>query len=173
MVNFTVTDTEKDRWHIIYTRSRWEKKVDLLLKSQNITSFCPLIKTTRRWVDRTKVVELPLLSSYLFVRADPKTHLKVLNTSGVIKFVNYCGKPATLCNDEIERIKKIVDTYQNIDTINLPQIRIGDKVKIVDGVLYDMKGEVLRIRGKSVVLFMDQLNCALVVKAEQLMKSCA
>jgi len=166
MINPTQSLAEankKNDWIVVYTRSRWEKKVDKLLKTQNIESFCPLIKTRHQWVDRMKTVELPLFSSYLFVLANQKDQLKVRQTLGVVNFVHHCGKPVTINNDEIERIKTLVNKYQNIETVNIPRIKVGDTLKIEDGVLLDWQGEVLKIQGKSVVMFMKQLNCALVV----------
>jgi len=171
MTNFTPTQTEvtdfnKPKWIVVYTKSRWEKKVDKLLKTQNINSFCPTIKTKHRWVDRTKIVELPLFSSYLFVRADLKEQLKVRQTMGVVNFVHHCGKPASVNNSEIERIKTLIESYDNVEAVSLPRIKVGDTMKIEDGVLLDWQGEVLKIKGKSVVMFMKQLNCALVVNTE-------
>src|SRR5205085_12502494 len=143
---FTTTQKEhKNKWLVVYTKSRWEKKVDKLLKTQKIQSFCPLVKTNRRWVDRNKLIELPLFSSYLFVNGDQKELLKVRQTIGVVNFVHHCGKPATLNDTEIERIRSLVDNYQDIETVSLPRIKVGDIMKIQDGVLLDWQGEVLKI----------------------------
>ncbi|WP_295718852.1 UpxY family transcription antiterminator [Mucilaginibacter sp.] len=172
MAHFTQTEKEisdfnNSRWNVVYTKSRWEKKVDKLLKMQNINSFCPTIKTKHRWVDRIKTVELPLFKSYLFVKANPKDLLKVRQTMGVVNFVHHCGKPASINNTEIERIKTLVESYDNVEAVGLPRIRVGDTIKIQDGVLLDWQGEVLKIQGKSVVMLMKELNCALVINTDE------
>ncbi len=170
METFTQTvlnSAETNKWSVIYTRSRWEKKVDKLLKDQNIKSFCPLVKTNRRWVDRNKLVELPLFSSYLFVMADPKEQLKVRQTTGVVNFVNHCGKPVMVNDLEIERIRGLINNYRDIETVSLTDVKVGDTLKIQDGLLLDWQGEVLKIQGKSVVMFMKQLNCAIVVNTNK------
>jgi transcription antitermination factor NusG len=159
-------DIDNTRWNVIYTRSKWEKKVDKLLKTQNINSFCPTIKARHRWVDRIKTIELPLFKSYLFVLANPKEQLQVKQTTGVVNFVLHCGKPASINNYEIERIKALVENYDNVEAVSLPRIKIGDNLKIQDGVLLDWQGEVLKIQGKSVVMLMKELNCALVVNTD-------
>lgn len=153
-------------WNVIYTRSKWEKKVDKLLKTQNINSFCPTVKARHRWVDRIKIIELPLFKSYLFVMANPKEQLQVKQTTGVVNFVLHCGKPASINNYEIERIRALVENYDNVEAVSLPRIKIGDNLKIQDGVLLDWQGEVLKIQGKSVVMLMKELNCALVVNTD-------
>ena len=168
MTNFTVTEKGKaSKWMVVYTRSRWEKKVDKLLQTQKINSFCPTIKTKHRWVDRTKIIDLPLFTSYLFVNADPKEQLMVRQTMGVVNFVNHCGKPATITDSEIERIKNLIDSHENIEAVSMPRIKVGDHLKVENGLLLDWQGEVLKINGKSVVMLMKELNCALVIDTEQ------
>lgn len=152
---------------VLYTRSRWEKKVDQLLADQNITSFCPLVKTSRKWVDRKKVVEVPLFNSYLFVHADQSELIKAMQTSGVVNYISYCGKPATINNTEIERIRTIVNTYSDIETVPLNNIKIGEYVTVKNGPLLNHNGEIQKIQGKSVVMIIENLNCALTVKIDQ------
>ncbi|HEV7622062.1 MAG TPA: transcription termination/antitermination NusG family protein, partial [Flavisolibacter sp.] len=48
------------KWYAIYTRPRWEKKVNGLLIQKGIESYCPLNKVRRKWSDRIKLVEEPL-----------------------------------------------------------------------------------------------------------------
>ncbi|WP_448634547.1 UpxY family transcription antiterminator [Pedobacter panaciterrae] len=89
----TIRTNMPRRWYVIYTRPRWEKKVDELLKLQGITSYCPVRKVKNKWADRIKEVELPLFNSYVFVYIDPREELKVRVTLGVMNFVYYMGKP--------------------------------------------------------------------------------
>ena len=39
--------TEIKQWHVIYTKSKWEKKVDNLLLQQGFDSWCPVEKKER------------------------------------------------------------------------------------------------------------------------------
>ena len=162
-----MTKTLNKQWMVLYTRSRWEKKVDQLLADQNITSFCPLVKTNRKWVDRKKIVEVPLFNSYLFVHADQFELIKATQTSGVINYISHCGKPATINNIEIERIRTIVNTYADIETVPLNNIKIGEHVTVKNGPLLNHNGEIQKIQGKSVVMIIENLNCALTVKIDQ------
>lgn len=153
-------------WYVVYTRSRWEKKADQLLREQDIHSFCPLVKTRRKWADRNKTVELPLFSSYLFVHADLREQIAVRQTAGIVNFVYHCGKPATIDDTEIERIREIVQHYPDVETLNLPDFQVGDKVKMKNGNLVDWRGEVVEIHGKSVVMIIEPMNCALIAKVK-------
>lgn len=153
-------------WIVLYTRSRWEKKVDKLLSDQNITCFCPLVKRNRKWVDRNKMVEMPLFNSYLFINASPLELTKAVQTTGVLSYVSHCGKPAIISDLEIDRIRNTVKTYSDIDTVPLSDINVGDHIKIKNGLFVDHLGEILEIQGKSVVMIIEKLNCALTVKMD-------
>lgn len=157
-------EVEKKNWMILYTRSRWEKKVDQLLKKQMIHSFCPLVKTNRQWVDRNKIIEIPLFQSYLFVHINAHEQARVMQTSGVINFISHCGKPATIKENEIERIRTIVNEYTDVETVSLKNINIGDTVKVTNGLFLNQEGEIAKIQGRSVVMVLDNINCALTVK---------
>lgn len=151
---------------VLYTRSRWEKKVDQLLKEQNITSYCPVVKTIKRWADRSKTVEIPLFTSYLFVQASPMDLERITQTSGVVAYITFCGKPAIVRDNEIENIRSIVRNYADVEAIPLTNLQIGDEAIIVDGPLFNQRGEVQQVNGKSVVMVIKSMNCALTVKIE-------
>lgn len=162
MINLTPVERPDSKWLVVYTRSRWEKKVDKLLQRQNIKSFCPVIKTRKRWADRIKTVEVPLFSSYLFIDADLKEQLLTKQTTGVVNFV-HCGKPAFISHEEIQQIKKLTAGHHAIEVVDLPRLKAGDQVRMEDGLFLDWQGEVLKVNGKSVVMMIKELNCALVV----------
>jgi transcription antitermination factor NusG len=58
---------EDPNWYAIFTKPRSEKKVHQRMLDQQIEAFLPLVKTVRQWSDRKKTVEVPLISSYVFV----------------------------------------------------------------------------------------------------------
>ena len=79
-------------WYPLQTRYQCEKKVDVALRNQGIESFAPTCLETRRWSDRTKLVENPF-PGYTFVRmeADPELLVKVMRLPGLVRFVT-CGR---------------------------------------------------------------------------------
>lgn len=153
-------------WMVLYTRSKWEKKVDKLLKDQNITSYCPLVKTNKKWVDRTKVMDIPLFSSYLFVHARHRDLDTIVQTAGVVTYITFCGKPAIIRDQEIDNIRNIVSKYHDIETVSLTNLSIGDDAIITNGPFATHQGAVQQINGKSVLLVLKTMNCALTVKID-------
>ena len=76
-------------WKVIYTRPRWEKKVDTLLQASGVESYCPLKKESHKWADRNKIVHLPIFSSYVFVHSNLKEELLIRQKCGIIIFIYF------------------------------------------------------------------------------------
>jgi transcription antitermination factor NusG len=134
-------------WYAIYTRPRHEKKVnDLLLEKKQVV-FLPLITQMRRWKDRKKKIEMPLFSSYLFVYFDYKYRFDILQTSGIVKIINFKGVPAVVPNWQIDALKKMLEHPEKIMLENYAHP--GELVEVIDGPFKGMKGMVKSLRGES------------------------
>jgi transcription antitermination factor NusG len=122
------------KWYAIYTRPRWEKKVNFLLQGKGIESYCPLNKVRRKWSDRIKTIEEPLFKSYVFVKIDEEARTNVRMTDGVINFVYWNGKPAMVKEKEIQVIKQFLGEYENVSAIKI-DLKPDQRVRIVAGPL--------------------------------------
>ena len=80
-----MTPTKSKVWHVIYTRSRSEKKVLAELTASGITCFVPLQKKLWQWKNRKKIVEMPLLPGYLYILTGLKGEL--VKTHGKNRFI--------------------------------------------------------------------------------------
>ena len=150
------------RWLVLYTRPRWEKKADRLLKERGIESYCPLRQVQNQWADRKKEVSLPLFNSYIFVHVNLREEASVLYTMGVLGFVYYMGKPAVVRDNVIEEVKRNLAAYKDVEIVNLENISVGDRVRVKEGLFVNQLGNVVQINGKNVLMVFDNINCALV-----------
>jgi len=138
-------------WYAIYTRPRWEKKVESELKYKGIDVYLPLQKKLKQWSDRKKKVETPLFPSYVFVNIDYKFRFDVLQTSGVVKFVAFSGEVDTVPDKEIEFIKLICDSEYEIES-SYENFEKGQMVTVTSGSLKGLIGEVMDIKSSSKLL---------------------
>ena len=97
--------TIEEKWYAIYTKPRAEKIVNQRLLEEGVETFLPLQKTYRIWSDRKKLVEIPLLPSYLFVRTKVKNFHYVYRIQGIVKFVSFEGKPVSIPQNQIDNIR--------------------------------------------------------------------
>ncbi|HEY6504853.1 MAG TPA: UpxY family transcription antiterminator [Chitinophagaceae bacterium] len=149
------------KWLAIYSRPRWEKKVNQLLLEKGFESYCPLNKVRRKWSDRVKIVEEPLFKSYVFVKVNEQDRTGVRMTPGVINFVYWEGKPAVIKEKEINAIKRFLNEYENVE-VQPMKLQVHQRVKITTGPLMDQEGEVLSLQRKAVKVAIDSLGYVLV-----------
>jgi transcription antitermination factor NusG len=145
----------------VYTRPRWEKKVNRLLLEKGLESYCPLNKVRRKWSDRVKVVEEPLFKSYVFVKVKDEDRSKVRMTNGAINFVYWDGKPAVIKEKEISAIRRFLDEYEHVEAQPV-DLKLNQRVRVTGGTLMDTEGKVLDIRGKTAKIAIDSLGYILV-----------
>lgn len=150
----------------IYTRPRWEKKVNRILLEKGFESYCPLNKVRRKWSDRIKIVEEPLFKSYVFVKINDVDRSAVRLINGTLNFVYWDGKPAIIKEREIVTIKKFLDEYENVEARPV-EIKMNQRVRVTNGSLMDQEGKVIDIRHKKVKVAIDSLGYILVAYIER------
>jgi transcription antitermination factor NusG len=136
--------TENIPWHVVYTASRQEKKVSVLLDRYQIKHYLPLVKKLRVWSDRKKWVEMPLFNGYVFVQPKPAERDQVLQIPGVVKYLKYNGADAQVSSREIELIHRLIEKGYNLEADAAGSLRKGDKVRIEQGPLKGIEAEVLK-----------------------------
>ena len=149
------------RWYAIYTRPRWEKKVNSLLVQKGIESYCPLNKVRRKWSDRIKTVEEPLFKSYVFVKIDEAERSNVRMTSGVVNFVYWNGKPAVIREKEINTIKRFLNEYEQVEVVKM-DLNIDERVRVIAGPMMDQEGKVIELKNKTAKVCIDSLGYMLI-----------
>lgn len=154
------------KWLAVYTRPRWEKKVNQLLTEKGTESYCPLNKIKRKWSDRVKVIEEPLFKSYVFVKVNDADRTSVRMTPGVINFVYWDGKPAVIKEKEIATIRKFLDEYETVE-VQPMDIKVDQRVIITTGPLMDKEGKVLAVRHKTAKVAIESLGYILVAYIER------
>jgi transcription antitermination factor NusG len=153
------------KWYAIYTKPRWEKKIDSVLIRKGVESWCPLQKIERQWSDRKKIIEDPLFKSYVFVHINNGERAEVLRTDGVLNFVHYLGKPAVIKDEEINLIKKyLAEKDVSILIISQEGFKEETKIKVNHGVFMGNEGTVLRGGKKKVYVKLESLGQVMVVE---------
>lgn len=146
------------KWYAIYTHPRAEKQVYTRLVEIGVETFLPLQKTYRQWSDRKKLVEKPLLSSYVFVKVIQKEFPKVYRTNGVVKFVSFEGQPVSIPQNQIDNLRLLVNSDAEIE-VSSEKFAQGDQVEVISGSMTGLTGELIKIGGKNrVIVRIDKLE---------------
>ncbi|QHI35463.1 Transcription antitermination protein RfaH [Kordia antarctica] len=148
-------------WHVLYVRSRWERKVYESLKEISLDPFLPQIKTIKQWSDRKKTIIKPLFPSYVFVNINSSLEYhKALSLNGVCSFIRFRNEYARVTTKEIEQIKLLVGDVNITDietNIKLPEI--GEIKKINYGPLNGLNCEIIKVDNHNkIIVRIDSLR---------------
>jgi len=150
------TASPRRNWYAVYTKSRAEKKVMSRLGEAGLEVFLPMQKTIRKWSDRRKVVDVPIISSYVFVKIRKSDFGSVLRCSGVVKFITFEGTPVKIPDEQITNLKILSNSDADVFVTRDVFIK-GDLVEVLYGSLAGLRGELVRVgnRRKVVMRIID------------------
>jgi transcription antitermination factor NusG len=157
---------KKDKvWKAIYVTSRSEKKVLDKLNEKGLEAYTPIKKTMRQWSDRKKMVEVPILNGYVFVKINDQERDKVFFVNGVVQYVRFNGEDAIIREEEINSLKNIVALGYDIEMNATKAFPSGSKIMIMQGPLKGIEGVVSEIENEDwLFVNLDSIQYNLKVK---------
>ena len=154
--------SNKVQWYALYTAPRAEKKVAERFTDSGIEHYLPIQKVMRKWSDRMKEVEVPVVNGYIFVHISELQFKAVLNTYGAIQFVREFGKPVPIPDKQLARLRFMVDNADGPVDFSLEDLEPGIPISIIRGPMQGLIGELKEIKGKHhVIIRIDKFGCAL------------
>ena len=141
----------ESHWYAVYTHSRAEKRVSERLTEEGIENFLPMQKTLRQWSDRKKMIEKPIISSYVFVRVVPREFLTVRKTDGVVKIITLDSKPVVIPEDQMKNLHILCSSDADVMVSDKVYLK-GDLVEVIYGSLTGLRGELIRVGRKHKVI---------------------
>jgi transcription termination/antitermination protein NusG len=146
-------------WFAVRVRSNQERIAEKHLRDRGYERFAPSYKTERLWSDRKREIDQFLFPGYIFCRLNPHNRLPVLSVPGVVGLVGFGNVPAPIPEDEIERIRRMVQSGLLVSP--WPFLELGQTVLIERGPLAGMEGILAEEKGR----------CRLVVSIHLLKRS--
>jgi transcription antitermination factor NusG len=146
-------------WYAIYVRPRTEKKVATGLNEAGIDHFLPLQRTLRRWSDRKKWVDMPLIPGYCFVSVDERDLINVIKLDNVVSVIRFNGKPSVIPEMQIEFLRRMLNQNEISYKLSSEIPKPGQKVEIIAGPFIGLYAEMVKIKNKSVIyLRLEQIQ---------------
>jgi transcription antitermination factor NusG len=135
------------RWFAVYSGYKREKKVVSLLEKKGITAYVPLQKLKRYYSSKTKEVEIPLISCYVFVKIIQSEYVPVLETQFVQRFLKINQNLLAIPPKEIDLLKRVVGELTDIE-VDTASWQQGDRVEVIAGQLTGLQGTLVEKRGE-------------------------
>ncbi|MDN3548749.1 UpxY family transcription antiterminator [Mucilaginibacter aquaedulcis] len=157
------TSVTAKKWYPVYTHPRAEKKTLEALTSKGIQTYLPLHRQLKKWSDRNKWVEEPLIKSYVFVNIAEHEQAAVLMTKGISRFLYFSGKPASMPDRQISELKLLMASSFELEIVE-EDLQPGEKIIIKAGPLKGMIGEVVSRRSqKQLILRLESIGRSIIV----------
>ena len=143
------------RWYVVHTYSGQEQKAKRYLESAIVTSgmgdqfgrvLLPTEEVAEMRSGKRATTTKKFLPSYLLVEMEVSKESEALvrNTPGITNFVGPSGKPASIAEEEVERIMGQMEGVRVAEPEEIGY-RIGDPVKVVDGPFNDFTGTISEV----------------------------
>lgn len=139
-------------WRVFYTMARAEKKCEERLRERDFEVLLPKYIALRQWKDRKKKVVEPLFRNYIFARVNERERLQVLEVDGIVRTVSFGGRLAEVAVHEIEQLQIALRDPERLGLVDFPLPATGTMVKVTDGPLRGLEGEVTEHRGQEYVV---------------------
>ena len=148
-------------WFALYTKARNEKKVAERLQQLGMEAYCPMVTQMKQWSDRKKKVEVPLLSSYVFINITERERASVFEVPGVVRYLYWLGKPAIIKDIEICALKEGLKGTQT--SVEIEGIQPGDTIAIINGPFQGKEGIVSQVEKNKIRLVLKELGVLITI----------
>ncbi len=141
-------------WHVIWTKSNFERLVSGQLTSKGYEVFLPMIdQWSIRHVDQvpatgvaaSQFIKVPMFRGYLFVhqQMDKHAYLDISNTKGVVQLLGSSwNRLAVVPDTEIDAIKLLAGHHAPL--MPYPYLKIGEKVRVIHGPMANAHGTLVK-----------------------------
>lgn len=159
--NAVDVDSEGHDWYALQVKSKLTRNVAEMLRYKGYDAFTPCSTVERHWCDRIRVVQVPVLLGYVFVKMDLRFRMPVLTTPGVYNLVGVGKQPTMICPEEIDTVRGLMGSGLQIEP--WPYLQRGDRARIEKGPLRGLTGIVVDVRN----------SCRVVISVEAIERSIA
>ena len=146
-------------WYVARTRHGTELSVRNRLSELGVENFVP---TRKRRAYRGKgLVEEPLLTCLVFLRATRSDALELIHGRGVkADYLFDCAtrRMMTVPDKEMEDFRRVFDLSTDEGGLMDKPLAIGERVRVIRGVLRGVEGYVLELQGHTYVV-VGLMNC--------------
>ncbi|MDP2362389.1 MAG: UpxY family transcription antiterminator [Ignavibacteria bacterium] len=124
-------NSDSKNWYALRTKPRQEFKAELQLKNLDIEYYLPVFVKKKKWSDRVKEINEPVIRGYIFIKSNESERLKALEQISISKCLFDQGKPAVIPEWQIENLMRMLKVKS--DFFVYEGLVAGTKVEIVQG----------------------------------------
>lgn len=154
---------EGQRWLVVHTRPRCEKKVQSAAKLQGYLVYLPLHRRTHRYGARVRAYDHPLFPGYVFCLTDQEG-------SRWLSQNRYTANRLEVADQQqlVNQLRQLqVALHSGLLAEAMPYLEAGRRVRVQAGPLRGVEGLIVRIKGQTrIVLNVDMIRESVAVEVD-------
>lgn len=133
-------DSPGRQWWVLHTKPRQEKSLARHLYAAGLEYFLPLLRRRSRQRGRIVTSQVPLFTSYVFLRADADERVLALTSNRIVQ--SLAVEDQTRLGRDLRQVDALLSSGVPIS----PEERLapGDEVEITSGLLAGLSGTIVR-----------------------------
>ncbi|MCK4956669.1 MAG: KOW motif-containing protein [Candidatus Cloacimonetes bacterium] len=154
---------EDEKWEVVYTKPKREKKLAQFAANNEITYYLPLVESERIYENRKITFTKPLFSGYIFIKCSFRQKKQLITSGHIVTFIKV--------PNEIELVEELKQIYiskeMGAEMGKGEYFEKGTKVRIVSGPFEGLTGVVKNQNNVSqIMLRVKILHQAIAVSAK-------
>ena len=154
---------EGQRWLVVHTRPRCEKKVQSAAQLKGCLVYLPLHRRTHRYGARVRVFDHPLFPGYVFCLAD-EDGARWLGQN------RYTANRLEVADQHqlVSQLRQLqMALHSGLLAEAMPYLEAGRRVRVQAGPLRGLEGLIVRIKGQTrIVLNVDMIRESVAVEVD-------
>ncbi|MBR5905381.1 MAG: UpxY family transcription antiterminator [Bacteroidales bacterium] len=135
-------------WYVGCVRSCQEKKVAENLGARGVEFYLPIRREVRKWSDRRKIVEVPVIPRFVFIRCEESERVGILAKEPRIwRYLPFEGKAAIVRDEEMDAFRKMVEQGGKTVSFTDRPLAPGDRIRVTSGPLTGLECELASVDG--------------------------
>lgn len=162
----------KSNWYIAIVKNNTEKKCSEMLTKLGHESYVAIQKETHTWRNgKRKIIDRIIFPAMLFINTTEETRRnEIVKLPFVQRFMTDTAREknefmrhqvAVIPDDQIERLRFMLQNAETQVAVEPRAFTLGEKVRVTEGKLAGLEGNVIRIDNKSrICISIRTLGCA-------------
>lgn len=118
------------------------------LAARGVEFYLPIRREVRKWSDRRKIVEVPVVPRFVFIRCEESDRVGILSGEPRIwRFLPFDGKAAVVRDGEMEAFRRMVEQGGKPVGFTDRPLAPGDRIRVASGPLTGLECELVSVDG--------------------------
>ncbi len=138
------------QWFAAYTRNNFARCIKRRLDDVGIECYLPIQTVERIYKGKKRHIETPLIPNVIFIRAEAQECFNIINELSLpMRYVTdrTSHRPIPIMDKQMDDFRFLTEMPDECITLINHSLTEGDRVRVINGPMKGIEGELIRIKG--------------------------